>query len=172
LKYIAVDGTSASAPALAGMLAALNEYRYSASSSRSTLGFVNPLLYTAYYNDASRTSWNVSHTLFNDVIEGTNRCLTYVCCNTAYLACRGFDPVTGLGTPNFYNVSSCKKKKRKEKKRSREEGQRKKKEKEQLFLSSSYSSLFLLIHSYLSSCFLLLLLCMYVCFCVCLSVCL
>lgn len=101
-RYISVDGTSASAPALAGMLAALNEYRR--AQDKGPFGFINPTLYAAFYNDQARGGWNANATLFNDIIEGSNRCLSYVCCTTAYLACRGYDPVTGLGTPNMYNL--------------------------------------------------------------------
>ena len=46
--------------------------------------------------------------LFNDIVEGNNYCNEAQCCplrndtgsNFGYLSTHGWDPVTGLGTPN------------------------------------------------------------------------
>jgi tripeptidyl-peptidase-1 len=77
-----IGGTSASAPAFAGMLTLINEERLAAE--KSTVGFVNPTLYA--HPEA-----------FFDVTTGTNPG-----CNTnGFSAAEGWDPVTGLGTPNY-----------------------------------------------------------------------
>ena len=46
--------------------------------------------------------------IFNDIVEGNNFCTEYFCCpiredggsDFGYLSSKGWDPVTGLGTPN------------------------------------------------------------------------
>ncbi|KAJ3495019.1 hypothetical protein NLG97_g3692 [Lecanicillium saksenae] len=75
-------GTSASAPVFASVIAKLNDARLFAA--KKPLGFLNPALYANSY-------------LLNDVVEGSN----YGCGGEAFLADHGWDPVTGLGTPNF-----------------------------------------------------------------------
>ena len=91
-KHTEVDGTSASAPVLAGIIA-----RYNLARSRTglpPLGFLNPLLYqTAASTPAA----------FNDLTEGSNRCMALGegCCAEGFEACPGFDPVGGLGSPNM-----------------------------------------------------------------------
>jgi tripeptidyl-peptidase-1 len=77
-----IGGTSASAPVFAGILTRINEERLAAG--KSTVGFVNPVLYA--HSEA-----------FFDVTKGTN-----AGCNTdGFSAAEGWDPVTGLGTPNY-----------------------------------------------------------------------
>lgn len=77
-----IGGTSASAPVFAGMLTRINEERLAAG--RPTVGFVNPVLYA--HPEA-----------FFDVTEGSNPG-----CNTnGFSAAKGWDPVTGMGTPNY-----------------------------------------------------------------------
>ena len=88
----AVDGTSASTPSFAGIMALYNDLR--ARKGLPHLGFLNPLLYhAAAANPAS----------FRDVTEGSNKCMevTQGCCSEGFTACAGFDPVTGLGAPDF-----------------------------------------------------------------------
>lgn len=82
-------GTSASAPVVAGVVALLNAARR--SKGLSPLGFLNPWLYN---NTAA----------LNDITTGAGE----GCTNTTYFASpalwnatAGWDPVTGLGTPNF-----------------------------------------------------------------------
>ncbi|KAJ5973138.1 uncharacterized protein N7479_003056 [Penicillium vulpinum] len=79
---VSIGGTSASAPIFAGILTRINEERLAAG--KSTVGFVNPVLY--------------AHPgAFFDVTKGTN-----AGCNTdGFSAAKGWDPVTGLGTPNY-----------------------------------------------------------------------
>lgn len=85
-----VDGTSCSSPVFAAIVALLNSYRQ--NSGKSSLGFVVPLLYQAYASDP---------TIFNDITTGNNKCTESCCAKVGYEATTGWDPVTGLGTPNF-----------------------------------------------------------------------
>ncbi|KAJ7788662.1 family S53 protease-like protein [Mycena olivaceomarginata] len=79
-----VDGTSCSTPTFASIIALLNDGLVAAG--KPTLGFLNPLLYSA----AGRAA-------LNDIKTGNNPG-----CNTnGFPATTGWDPVTGLGTPNF-----------------------------------------------------------------------
>jgi tripeptidyl-peptidase-1 len=81
-----VGGTSASAPTFAAVISLLNNIRL--QNGKPTLGFLNPWIYqTAAKNP----------TAFFDVTQGNNQ---YLCCPGFYTA-PGYDPVTGVGTPNF-----------------------------------------------------------------------
>lgn len=83
----AVGGTSASAPAFAGMIALLNEALEQAG--KPSLGFANPFLYK-------------NADCFTDVTRGTNAIgrgtgpIKY-----GFNATKGWDPATGLGSPVF-----------------------------------------------------------------------
>eukprot|EP00026_Physarum_polycephalum_P005572 Phypoly_transcript_05607.p1 GENE.Phypoly_transcript_05607~~Phypoly_transcript_05607.p1 ORF type:complete len:579 (+),score=122.11 Phypoly_transcript_05607:130-1866(+) len=85
-----VDGTSCSSPVFAAVVALLNSWRQ--DNGKSSLGFVTPLLYQAYASDP---------TIFNDITTGDNKCTENCCAKDGYEATKGWDPVTGLGTPNF-----------------------------------------------------------------------
>lgn len=82
-----VGGTSASAPAFAGMVALLNEARF--QKGMKQLGFLNPFLYQ-------------NENCFTDITLGTNAIgrgngpIKY-----GFNATAGWDPATGLGTPIF-----------------------------------------------------------------------
>ncbi|KAI0016302.1 subtilisin-like protein [Xylariomycetidae sp. FL0641] len=76
-------GTSAAAPLFAAMLNRVNEERLAAG--KATVGFVNPVL---YQNPAA----------FNDIVLGDNGMCGIV---NGFAAAQGWDPVTGLGTPNY-----------------------------------------------------------------------
>ena len=81
------SGTSASAPIFASIINRLNEERI--SSGKGPIGFLNPILY--------------GHPeVFNDIVEGYN-----LGCNSApaFNATTAWDPVTGLGTPNYPKMS-------------------------------------------------------------------
>ena len=78
----AAAGTSASAPIFAAIINRINEERLAAG--KSSVGFVNPVLYQ-------------NPQIFNDVTEGN----TSVCNSVAFQAAEGWDPMTGLGTPNY-----------------------------------------------------------------------
>ncbi|KAF2172496.1 hypothetical protein M409DRAFT_63164 [Zasmidium cellare ATCC 36951] len=81
-NFTLVYGTSASSPTLGSILTLINEARYNAG--KSSIGFINPVAYA--HPEA-----------FNDITEGGNQG-----CNTpGFSAATGWDPVTGLGTPNF-----------------------------------------------------------------------
>ncbi|THH08772.1 hypothetical protein EW146_g8886 [Bondarzewia mesenterica] len=78
-----VGGTSASSPTFAGVIVLLNDAHINAELP--PLGFLNPLLY----------STGVAG--LNDITVRNNaRCGT-----EGFNASTGWDPVTGLGTPNF-----------------------------------------------------------------------
>ncbi|KAH9069319.1 family S53 protease [Lactarius deliciosus] len=78
-----VDGTSCSSPIFASVVSLLNDRLIAAG--KPVLGFLNPFLYST---DASA---------LNDITIGSNPG-----CNTnGFLATVGWDPVTGLGTPNW-----------------------------------------------------------------------
>ncbi|MCJ1462751.1 vesicle formation at the endoplasmic reticulum [Pseudocyphellaria aurata] len=90
-------GTSASAPVFAGIVSLLNGARI--SSGRPPLGFLNPFIYSFGYRG------------LNDIIDGGSKgCTgtgrssgveTPVVPFASWNATKGWDPVTGYGTPNF-----------------------------------------------------------------------
>ncbi|KAJ7070060.1 family S53 protease [Mycena amicta] len=80
-----VSGTSCSSPTFASVVGLINDRLIAAG--KAPLGFLNPFLYA-------------NPKMFNDVTLGHN-----TGCNTNGFAARaGWDPVTGLGTPNFANM--------------------------------------------------------------------
>jgi tripeptidyl-peptidase-1 len=86
------DGTSCSAPVMAGMVALMNSKRL--QNGRQPMGFLNQWLYNLHSTTPSA---------FNDVTVGNNRCTAdaNICCSRGYHAVVGWDAVSGLGTPNF-----------------------------------------------------------------------
>ncbi|KAF2170925.1 hypothetical protein M409DRAFT_18896 [Zasmidium cellare ATCC 36951] len=75
-------GTSLAAPIWSSIFALINQARKDAG--KSAVGFVNPVLYE-------------NPGVFHDITKGSNPG-----CNTdGFSAVQGWDPVTGLGTPNF-----------------------------------------------------------------------
>jgi tripeptidyl-peptidase-1 len=81
-----VGGTSCSSPIFASVIALLNDQLMSAG--QPPLGFLNPWLYS-----------NASDSL-NDMTEGFNP----GCGTDGFPGTIGWDPVTGLGSPNFDNL--------------------------------------------------------------------
>ncbi|KAH9010430.1 peptidase S8/S53 domain-containing protein [Lactarius pseudohatsudake] len=80
------EGTSCSTPIVAGIISLLNDYRL--SQGKPPLGFLNPWLYGGGLNG------------INDIVSGSNPG-----CNTdGFSAVVGWDPVTGLGTPDFLRL--------------------------------------------------------------------
>ncbi|KAF8263869.1 subtilisin-like protein [Lactarius quietus] len=77
------DGTSCSAPTVAGIISLLNDYLI--SKGKPPLGFLNPRLYSELLPG------------FNDITSGSNP----GCGTDGFSAIVGWDPVTGLGTPDF-----------------------------------------------------------------------
>ncbi|KAM6496121.1 subtilisin-like protein [Amanita muscaria] len=82
-KSVRIGGTSASSPTFAGFVALLNDARLRAG--KRPLGFLNPLIYHKLYK------------VLNDITVGQNP----GCGTPGFNATTGWDPVTGLGTPNF-----------------------------------------------------------------------
>ncbi len=78
-----VDGTSASTPVFAGVVALLNDAR--ASRGKRPLGFLNPLIYKH------------GGVVLDDIVGGSNP----ACGTDGFDAAEGWDPVTGFGSPNF-----------------------------------------------------------------------
>ena len=90
-RYILIGagGASAAAPLWAAVIALADQY------AGRDLGFVNPALYrigrSAQYHQA-----------FHDVTTGTNTLTLPTGTITGYQAARGWDPVTGWGSPNAH----------------------------------------------------------------------
>ncbi|KZO90771.1 tripeptidyl peptidase A [Calocera viscosa TUFC12733] len=76
-------GTSCAAPTFSGIVALLNDFLI--SRGKAPLGFLNPWLYI------------VGSVGFNDITVGNNP----GCGTDGFSAIDGWDPVTGVGTPNF-----------------------------------------------------------------------
>ncbi|KAJ7093316.1 subtilisin-like protein [Mycena belliarum] len=83
VRYL-VYGTSASAPVVGAILTLINDARLAAG--KGPIGWINPTIYSSAFASA-----------FNDVTNGTNP----GCGTNGFSAVKGWDPVTGLGTPNF-----------------------------------------------------------------------
>jgi len=81
-NFSLVYGTSCSSPTFGSVLTLVNSARL--SEGKSSVGFVNPTFYA-------------HPEIFNDITEGGNQ----GCGTPGFSAVPGWDPVTGLGTPNF-----------------------------------------------------------------------
>ena len=89
-EVIRISGTSAAAPTFASVVALLNDARL--NLGMAPLGFLNPFLYSAAGTAA-----------LTDITSGDNPG-----CNTnGFPARSGWDPVTGLGTPDFNKLLSA-----------------------------------------------------------------
>ena len=77
-----VYGTSASSPTFGSVITLINEQRV--AGGKAAVGFINP---TIYANPGA----------FNDITSGGNQ----GCGTAGFTAVTGWDPVTGLGTPNY-----------------------------------------------------------------------
>jgi tripeptidyl-peptidase-1 len=87
-----VGGTSASSPIFAGVVTLLNDYVN--TKTGKPLGFVSPLLFKMGANCPG---------CFTDITVGDNKCTEDGCSSscTGFLCTKGWDPVTGFGTPNY-----------------------------------------------------------------------
>ncbi|PBP20067.1 subtilisin-like protein [Diplocarpon rosae] len=96
-------GTSASAPVVAAIIGLLNDARF--RIGKGPLGFINPLLYS------------IAFTALNDITDGGSVGCNGVNAQTggripgggivpyaSWNATEGWDPVTGLGTPDFHKL--------------------------------------------------------------------
>jgi kumamolisin len=79
-------GTSLATPLWAGMIADVNQYVQ--SQNELPLGFINPLLYAMHTG--------MLYTAYHDIVNGKNG---------KYKAELGWDAVTGLGSPDLYNLA-------------------------------------------------------------------
>ncbi|KAI1325715.1 putative alkaline serine protease AorO [Xylariaceae sp. FL0255] len=77
-----IGGTSAAAPVFASIINRVNEERIAVG--KNPVGFVNPTLYA-------------HPEMFHDITVGNNS----GCGTPGFYAASGWDPVTGLGTPNY-----------------------------------------------------------------------
>lgn len=84
----AVAGTSASSPTFGGIIALVNDARIAAG--KSPLGFLNPFIYA-------------NPSMFNDVTTGNNP----GCGTPGFYAAAGWDPVTGVGTPDYEKIKAA-----------------------------------------------------------------
>lgn len=82
-KVRTVGGTSASSPTFAGVIALVNDALI--AKGKPVLGFLNPWIYSGAYK------------ALNDVTSGSS----FGCNTTGFPAQKGWDAVTGFGTPNF-----------------------------------------------------------------------
>ncbi|KZT22937.1 subtilisin-like protein [Neolentinus lepideus HHB14362 ss-1] len=83
-SFESVFGTSASSPVVGTILTSINDARL--AIGKGPIGFINPTIYSSEFTGA-----------FNDITNGTNP----GCGTVGFSAEPGWDPVTGLGTPNF-----------------------------------------------------------------------
>jgi len=92
-----VGGTSCSSPICAGLFAILNGQVI--TKTGKPLGFLNPLLYQMAAAQPNA---------FTDITVGNNRCTESGCAASCkgFDAAKGWDPVSGLGTPVFTNMQT------------------------------------------------------------------
>lgn len=88
-QFVCADGTSASTPVVAALMAFVTQARLNARLPR--LGLVNPLLYSLA-GDAR---------VFHKIRHANNSCTEAECCDTGFVSSdTAWDPDTGLGTLN------------------------------------------------------------------------
>ncbi|KAI1760631.1 subtilisin-like protein [Hypoxylon sp. FL1150] len=81
-ELLRIGGTSASAPLWGAVITLINEERLAVG--KAPVGFIHPVLY--------------SHPeVFKDITKGDNR----ACKTTGFPALEGWDPVTGMGAPDY-----------------------------------------------------------------------
>lgn len=86
-KFSLVYGTSASSPTFGAVITLVNEARL--LIGKGPVGFINPVLYA-------------HPEVLNDITAGGNQ----GCGTPGFTAVKGWDPVTGLGTPNFLKLAA------------------------------------------------------------------
>jgi len=95
---LSIGGTSAASPTFAAIITLLNDLRF--NSGKSSLGWLNPFIYQTASNNPNA---------FFDVTIGDNEvtgCCTIGSDQSGFLCTKGYDPVTGVGTPNFEALAS------------------------------------------------------------------
>jgi subtilase family serine protease len=93
--WYVVGGTSSSSPQWAGLIAIANQLNHRDHPNSANLGYINPALYAIASNPAKYAAD------FFDVTTGNNQADPTI---PGYNATPGWDPVTGLGTPNAANL--------------------------------------------------------------------
>ncbi|KAJ7353612.1 peptidase S8/S53 domain-containing protein [Mycena albidolilacea] len=83
-RTIAVAGTSAAPPVIGAIITLINDARLAAG--KSPVGFINPAIYSNAFRGA-----------FKDIVDGINP----GCGTDGFESVEGWDPVSGLGTPDF-----------------------------------------------------------------------
>jgi len=83
-EFALVFGTSCSSPVVASIITLVNDARI--SRGKGPVGFINPVIYSSRFAGA-----------FNDITSGGNQ----GCNSPGFTATTGWDPVTGVGTPNL-----------------------------------------------------------------------
>lgn len=92
-SFYKISGTSASAPAVAGMFSSINAARM--ALGKGPVGFIHPALYMN------------SDSYVNDITSGDNHCAaTGRCCQQGFWAGPGWDPITGLGSLNYKKLEA------------------------------------------------------------------
>eukprot|EP00037_Helgoeca_nana_P031921 m.411251 g.411251 ORF g.411251 m.411251 type:complete len:612 (-) comp28606_c0_seq1:105-1940(-) len=86
-----VAGTSCASPTFGGLFSLLNDLRLNAG--KKTLGWANPFFYQ-------------NPDMFNDITEGSNEAGPG-CGPMGFEATKGWDPVTGLGSPNYAKMKEA-----------------------------------------------------------------
>jgi len=84
--YLDVEGTSAASPIVAGIISNLNNIQMT-QNGKPALGFLNPWLYQVYAQHPNA---------FHDPHQGVNNGGT----GAGFTSIDGWDPCTGVGTPN------------------------------------------------------------------------
>ncbi|MCJ1254406.1 hypothetical protein MMC24_002221 [Lignoscripta atroalba] len=85
-RFSLVYGTSASSPVVGAIITLVNEVRLNVG--KGPVGFINPTLYA-------------NPGILNDITSGGNQ----GCGTPGFEATTGWDPVTGLGTPNYLKLT-------------------------------------------------------------------
>jgi hypothetical protein len=85
-----LSGTSAAAPVVAAMISLVNSELL--SQGMNPVGLINPLL---YYSGGS---------FANDMNVGNNSCTRKFCCSEGFEVNRGWDPVSGFGSVDFFKL--------------------------------------------------------------------
>lgn len=90
-----VDGTSASSPTFSAFVSRWNQIRM--NNGKPPLGCLGPFLYKMNEN---------CNDCFLDIVDGSNNSTEETSCGKdyGYGAARGYDPVYGLGLPNFDKI--------------------------------------------------------------------
>jgi len=90
-----VGGTSCAAPIWAAVVSILNQYAI--KKTGKPLGFINQWLYKTYA---------ACPTCFHDIVTGDNICTEQGCATSCegFMCAKGWDPVTGLGSPHVQNL--------------------------------------------------------------------